>query len=216
MAERTIKTIGIQLVAHNRGWFCRSVLVAMLLLELVACKPRFTPQLVKSPMSVPRAENGAVDIRALVSDVQKEVLKTLPDAYLNGIVFAGRGRDLLELNGRIVLVFTEVRFFLSGRQVITGIATIETETETMEILFVDDTGHYPSIRRLDPQKGLSVPDIAAIGYARLADEDLLDCDVTLTRLENTWSLICGAIGTLERTCEFEIDPSTGQVITLKQ
>lgn len=172
---------------------------------------------VSRAISVPRTMDGVVNIDSLLADIETEVQEVLPGAYLRGFVFAGQGKDLATLDGRIIFAFVQVCSGILGERIVVADGTVDTEQRTLTISTVDLTNYYPSTSPLVLRKGLSLTEIAAIAYTQLEDMGFGHHEITLTRLpDNEWVVVCGEFGTLEQECRFKIDSVTGEVTNVTQ
>lgn len=189
-------------------------------LLVTACTSRFeTIRVTGLPASVSRPGASDVDMDIVFASAQHEVQQVLPDAYPISFTFSGECGGLSQLLGTINLGFVQVRSGILRRQVLSGLVSVDTIEETMDLHFEDHSPYYPSTVPLTLQDGLAVKKVAAIAHEHITSLGASGCDVTLTHLEDRWLVVCTELGsgTLgQRECEFEIDPSTGQVVTTPQ
>jgi hypothetical protein len=194
--------------------------LSLVFLLVTACTSRFdTARITGLPASVSRPGAPDVDVDIVLASAQHEVQQVLPDAYLNSFTFSGKCKDLSNLHGRINLGFVQVRSSILRRQVLSGLVSVDTIEETMDLRFEDHSAYYPSTVLLTLQDGLTVKEVTAIAHEYITSLEPSDCDVTLTHLEDSWLVVCTELGsgTLgQRKCEFEIDASTGQIIATQE
>ncbi len=194
-----------------------SLLVSLL---VPACVPRFeTIRMTGLPASVSQPGTPGVDVGTVLANARYQVQQVLPNSYLASFTFSGKCEGLPGLHGTINLRFIQVRSGILRRQVLSGAASVNTIEETMDLRFEDISAYYPSTVPLVLDDGLSVAEVGTIAHKYIATLELPNCDVILTRLEETWLVVCtqpgsGVLG--PRVCEFEIDALTGQIITAEQ
>lgn len=179
---------------------------------LVACRLGFQPRdMTGLSITISKPDTQGVDVNLVIENAQREVRRALPDAYLTLFVFSGNCESLSDLRGVIKLVFVQERdsAFRSKPKVFSAFTSVDTVNQIMDLSLRDESGHYPSTDKLNLLEGLSVEAIASIAHKRIAALGLSDCDVTLTSLQDSWSVVCGKLGTFERKCDFEIDSVTG-------
>lgn len=190
--------------------------LSLIALLVTACTSRFnTIRMTGLPASVSRPGTPDVDMDIVLASAQNEVQQVLPNAYLTSFTFSGKCRDLSKLRGTINLGFVQRRSSILGRQVLSGLVSVDTIEETMDLRFEDHSAYYPPTVLLTLQDGVTVREVATIAQEYITSLGPPDCDVTLTHLEDSWLVVCTELGsgTLgQRKCEFEIDASTGQIV----
>lgn len=188
----------------------------LVILLATACSSRFeNVRITGLPANVSRPSASDVDVDIVLTSARNEVQRVLPNAYLTSFTFSGKCEDLSELHGTINLGFVQTRSGILGRQVLSGLVSVDTIEKTMDLLFEDHSAYYPSTVLLTLQNGVTIGEVATIAHKYTTSLGPPDCDVTLTHLEESWLVVCteSGSGTLgQRKCEFEIDASTGQIV----
>jgi hypothetical protein len=183
-----------------------------LVLFLSACAPAFQEVRVADvPVKVYKPGTQDVDIDIVWESVTKKLGEMLPGAYFQGMVFSGKCQDLLKLQGKLVLVFAQVRPAIPQQRVVRATISVDVTKQTMGIHLKDESNFYPSTRRLALDSGLSVKEVAAIAYQHIIESGLSDCDVTLSQSDRTWDVRCGPLDNFVQECRFEIDASSGAI-----
>ncbi len=184
-----------------------SVLCFGLCLSLLVtgCAPQFQEVRV-ADVSVNVSSPGTQDINLDIAlKVAGERIRgVLPAAYFRGMVFSGKWQDLPRLRGRLGLTFEQVRPGLFKHQVVRSEALIDTVRQTMNLYFTDDTEFYPNVRQATFVGHNSFKEIAALAYKRITELGLEDGDVTLTQMDNSWDVRCGALENFVQRCQFDI------------
>jgi hypothetical protein len=194
---------------------CSLLLLATLLTgcNLIPFKETY---LTKIPVHISISDSQQVDANNVIKNVTPKIQKILPNAQLSTVVFSGSCEDLPQLQGKIVLGFTETRFSIPNRRVISAIASVNTVQEVMDIHLRDMTDYYWSTETLDIEgDNLSMNEIASKAFQQIRLAGLSDCDVTLTRLKDSWDVRCGPLENFIQECRFEIHSTTGEIIYLE-
>ena len=197
-------------------------LLYMLILSLVliACQTGFKEiDLVGMPATVSDSTRQEVDIGVVVEGALQQAQLLLPEAYLRSFEFIGRCQDLPELRGQVKLDFVQVQPGLLRQRVMIAFVSVDTIQQTLTVRVRDHSAYYPSTECLSMQEISNFKDVAGVAHEYIRALGVLDCDVTVIRLENSWLVVCteagsGVLG--PRVCEFEIDASTRQIITTEQ
>jgi|GEM_PF-2659915 len=191
--------------------------VLILSLSLIACRTGLEEiELVGIPTTVYDSTSQEIDMRVVVEGARRQAQMLLPEAYLRSFVFTGRCQDLPELLGQVKLDFVQVQSGLLRQRVMIAFVSVDTIQQTLSVRVRDHSAYYPSTEHLSMQEVSSFQDVADVAYEHIEALRGSDCDATMTRLENSWLVVCtepgsGVLG--PRVCEFEIDASTGQIIT---
>jgi len=193
------------------------IIVGYLIMFLLsACASTFDPVHVTGiPMSLP--DNQNITMRTILTQADRQVQKYVPGAYASSLIFLGEYKSLEQALGTINIGYVRVEQQPRLRsQVIVGMVSVNTLTQTMEMHFEDHSEHYPSTAPL-PVLPESLPlfEVATLAHDHIDSLGLLDCDVTLTYLEDVWLAVCtesgaGPLGA--RKCKFEIDSTTLQIL----
>ena len=182
---------------------------------MTACVSRFQPiQVTGLQASVSQPGSSEVDIEVIFANAQHEITQILPKAYLNSFTFTGECIDLPQLAGTMHFGFIQVKSSALRHRVVSGMVSVNTINRTMDLRTADQSDHYPSTERLALTYGLPVREIAAIAYENILALGFSDCDVSLTRLDDSWYVVCTRLGSGslgKRMCEFTVDILTGQV-----
>jgi len=192
---------------------CASALLA----ALAACNFQES-NLTGLPVEVSYANAQGVNVDVMTENVQRQVQRVLPEAYLTSFNFAGQCQGLPDLHGQVHLEFVQVESFPFYQRVLVALTSIDTVQETLEIQTRDYSDYYWSIEPLPPQDLSIAREIADIANKHIADLGILDCDVTLSSVGQTWHVLCTEPGSGPaglRLCEFEIDAATGQIVTTR-
>lgn len=195
--------------------------VVCLLCFLTACVAQFEPvELTEIPVRVSQPGTQDVNVGVVLASAERQVQQLMPGAHLTFFRFSGDCRALPQLHGTIILRFVEVRG-IARSQVLSAYAFVNTVERTMDLSFEDHSDYYVSTVPLSLQGNLPVSDIAMIAYENIVELDAAPCDVSLIRadIQGTWLVVCtesgsGSLGS--RQCEFEIDPTTGQILVSQQ
>ncbi len=203
-----------------RNWWRIQILLcaSVLLSALAACRFQET-DLAGLPIEVSQADTQSVDVGVIVENVQAQVQKVLPGAYLTAFAFTGQCQGLPELHGQVHLQFVRVKSFLFYQQVLVALASVDTIQETLEIQTRDFSDYYWSTDPLLPQDVSVAKEIANIAHKHIAGLGIPACDVTLSNMGQTWHVLCtepGSGPTGSRLCEYEIDAATLQIVTANQ
>lgn len=191
----------LTLVSNICGGVC-------LLLLLSACTYGFQFQDVKVtdvPINVLNPGTQEVNVDVVFATVTQRVHETLPKAYFQGMVFSGRCQDLPRLQGKLILVFTQVRTAIPRQQVVRATASVDTLRQAMDLYYEDVSNFYPSTKRRTFSGDRPIKEIAAIAYQHITELGLCDGDVTLTQLNDSWEVRCGSLSDFVQKCRFEIE-----------
>ena len=179
-----------------------------LLLLLSACTYGFQFQDIKVtdvPINVLKPGTQEVNLDVVFTTVTQKVHETLPKAYFQGMVFSGKCQDLPRLQGKLVLVFTQVRTAIPKQQVVRATASVDTLRKTMNLYYEDVSNFYPSTKHRTFNGDRSIKELAAIAYRYITELGLCDGDVTLTQLNDSWDVRCGSLSDFVQKCRFEIE-----------
>ncbi|MGC8880553.1 MAG: hypothetical protein ACP5R2_15170 [Anaerolineae bacterium] len=191
----------LTLISNICGGLC-------LLLLLSACTYSFQFQDVKVtdvPIDVLKPGTQEVNVDVVFETVTQRVHETLPKAYFQGMVFSGRCQDLPHLQGKLVLVFRQVRMAIPRQQVVRATASVDTLRQTMDLYYEDVSNFYPSTKHRTFSGDHSIKEIAAIAHQHITELGLCDGDVTLTQLNDSWDVRCGSLSDFIQKCRFEIE-----------
>lgn len=190
----------------NRSFASALILCFGLCLSLLtACAPKFPQVKVTDvPVNILNPSTQEVDLDIALEMGTRKIREVLPDAHFRGMVFSGKCQALPRLQGKLVLIFYQVRPALFKHQVVSGDASIDTVRQIMNLDFTDETEFYPLIRRELFIGDRSFKKIATLAHRHITELGLADCDVTITQLENAWDVRCGALGNFIQECRFEI------------
>lgn len=172
---------------------------------LTACAPKFQDAKVANiPVNIVRPGMQNIDLDIALDVARQSIRETLPAANFRGMVFSGKCQNLPRLEGKLVLIFEQVRPGLFKQQVIRGDALIDTAKQTMSLDFADETEFYPLVRKETFAGDSSFRGIAMLAHKYITELDLPDCDVTITQIGSTWDVRCGALENFIQKCRFEI------------
>lgn len=198
-------------------FICRHIyyLGLCLLLVLTSCTSRFQDTKVTNmPVAVSKPGTQEVDLDVLYSAVTQKVHETLPEAYFQGLVFSARCQDLPRLQGKLVLIFAQVRAAILGQQVVRATASVDTAHQTTDISYRDVSDSYPSTSRQVFGGDRAIKAIVAIAHQHITRLPLSACDVTITQLDNSWDVRCGRLDDFAQKCRFKI--VDGEIIDTPQ
>lgn len=182
------------------------ICVSLCLLSLLsACTSKF-PDTKETgiPITVAKPGTQDIDVDVVFENAVQIVQSTLPGAYFRGMVFSGRCQDLPRLQGRLILVFERVQIAIPRRQVVLATASVDTVAQTMDLYYEDYSDVPVKTRQQTLLNHRLIKEIAAIAHRHINELGLSDCDVTLTQLDESWDVRCGALNNLTRKCHFEI------------
>lgn len=190
---------------HHDGFFYLYLGLCVLLL-LSACTARFQNIESKSiPVSVFRPGTEDVDIDIAFQRATQRVRDILPRAFFQGMVISGKCSRLPKLEGKLIFIYAQIDQTVLVRQVIRGSASIDTVRGIMDLSFGDVSQYYPSTDQVTFPGGQSIAEMAAIAHRYINEQELFDCDVTITQLDdNSWDVRCGPLGNFVQECRFGI------------
>lgn len=183
---------------------------------MIACLPEFEgSHIIGIPIDMSQIGSAAVDLNMVLTNAEQQVQQVLPEAYLVSFTFAGNCTGLSQLRGVVNLGFLEVRSNLIQSQVLSGLASINTISQTMDIRFADHSRKYPNTAQLPLEDAETIVNIARRAEAYIVSSGFQPCDVTMTRVEHGWHFLCtepdsGSLG--KQKCAFEIDPVTHAIV----
>lgn len=172
---------------------------------LTACVPKFQESKVTNiPVDISNPSTPDVNLDIALEVTQKKIKAVLPDAYFGGMVFSGKCQGLPRLQGKLVLIFAQVRPAFFKQQVVSGVATIDTVKQMMDLNYTDHSDYewYDSPKTFVGDA--SFKEIIALTYPHITELGLSECDVTMTQLENSWDVRCGPLENFVQQCRFEI------------
>lgn len=183
--------------------FCVSL---CLILLLSACATSFQETTVTNiPVAVSKQGTQGVNLDVIRDVAEQRVRSTLSGAYFQGMVFSGKCQDLPQLQGKVVLIFAQVRPAIPGQQVVRAFASINTDQKTMDIHYVDESEAYPLTERREFSGDRTFKEIADAVYQQITELGLSDCDVTLTQVEDdAWDVRCGPLDNFVQECRFGV------------
>jgi len=195
-------------------WLLRATLGVLLVTCVISCLPSFEDSdFIGVPIDIP--QTGPVDLTIVLTNAEQQVQQVLPEAYLVSFTFAGSCNGLSQLRGVINLGFLEVRSTLIQSQVLSGLASTNTISQTMDIYFADHSEKYPNTSQLVLEDAETIVNIARHAEAYIVSSGLHPCDITMTRIDRSWHFLCtepnsGPLG--RQKCVFEIDPVTSVIV----
>jgi hypothetical protein len=74
----------------------------------------------------------------------------------------------------------------------------------MDLHYRDESDFYPLTQQETFAGDNAFKKIAALAHRHITESGLSDCDVTITQLENSWDVRCGALENFIQKCQFEI------------
>lgn len=179
--------------------------VGLLCLLVTACASRFEETRVADiPVKILRTDIQEIDLDMALEAAKGKAREVLPEAYFQRLVFSGKCRDLPRFQGTLVLVFEQVSSTPFKRQVIIGIASIDTVRQTMNLHFWDESDYELHIPQRTFVGTREFTKIASLAHSYITELGLDDCDVTLTQMDNSWDVRCGPLGNFVQKCRFEI------------
>lgn len=189
---------------------CLLILVASLF--LVACQSKF-PEVHRTgvPIRVLDQKTNEVNVDVAITDASSMIGEILPDAYLAGISYIGRCEDVEDLYGKLNIMFVQKKKRVLSTSIWVADVSIDTNRQSMNIWTWDATAKYLIAKPLILKEGLSIHEIASIAARHLDTLDIEKCDVMLTRLDDSWLVVCSS--SRGRICEFKIDIETGEIIS---
>jgi hypothetical protein len=190
----------------SRQFACVSILGFGLCLSLLtACAPKFQESTVTNiPVSILNPSTSEVDLDIALEVARKKIREVLPDAYFGGIIFSGKCQALPRLQGKLVLIFARVRPALFKQQVVSGVVSIDTVKQMMDLDYTDHSDYewYDSPKIFVGDR--SFKEIAALAHTHITKLGLYDCDVTLTQMDDSWDVRCGPLENFIQECRFEV------------
>ena len=150
----------------------------------------------------------------IIQDVTPHIQAILPTAQLSSIVFSGNCNDLPKLYGEIVFDFVGTKRSFPQKRVVSILATINTTAQTLNVHARDMTDYYWTTETLDLEDKtvLTFDEIFNIAFEEITALGLSDCDVTITRLKDSWVVRCGPLENFIQECRFGIDARSGKII----
>jgi hypothetical protein len=175
------------------------------LVLVVACSPSFREiQLTDVPVQALDSNTKSVNTDIVLTAVTQKVHETLPSAYYRGMVFAGRCEDLSQLRGKLVLIFLQTQWGFPKQRAFRAVASVDTIQQKMNLRYTDETNYYPATEQQTFAGDQSVKIIFALAHQHIAQQQIPDCDVTVTELDDVWHVRCGPLENFIKKCEFEI------------
>lgn len=177
----------------------------VLLWLLSACTPGFAKYVIRDvPVDVYDPGTQRVNLDRVYQSAQQQISTELPDAYFTGMIFSGKCRDLPGVQGKLVLIFLQVRPGVLRRQVLQGTASVDTIIGTMDVRFTDESSLYPVLQKEVFIGDVAFRDVARTAHGHLLERDVDDCNVTLTQQQKSWDVRCGRLGDFVQQCSFRI------------
>ena len=191
----------------------RIIAIGLVVLLLGGCRERFKEiEIQDIPVEVTNARTGGVDAELVLNSAQQRVWDYVPGAYINAFAFTGRCDALLSVKGRFHFQFVRTeKSFLKDR-VFGAFVSVNTIHETMYVKFIDYTDiDFRTDGLTLGADEIGFDEVTKIAHDYISTSGLSGCDVTITRIEESWMVRCGAIENFVQECLFEIDPSTGEI-----
>jgi hypothetical protein len=191
---------------------CRFTFLLITSIILTACGSA-EQQFENLPIEI-ESKSQVVQIEQVIRAAQKEVQRTLPDAYLVFFSFVGECSALPNLQGELRLEFAELQWSLFGNRTIFADTTVDTINQTLRYSTKDETEHYMDMEPL-VMDGKGVQEIAGILHDYLVSKNNCSDTVVLSRVrtESPWLVRCGPPNEVFLEC-IKIDPETGKVTEL--
>ena len=193
----------------------KSMIFVSIFILLIGCSSGFKEVYLKDiPIILSPPNSAVIRINTAIENVTPHIQEILPNAKLSSVVFFGECSNLQQVQGRITLAFVGTKFSIPQERIISIIASINIKEENMLINARDMTDYYWSTESLkfDNDTSLNLEEIATIAYKEITSASTSDCDVTLTRLDNSWDVLCVYADDVKRKCRFEIDARSGEII----
>lgn len=195
----------------------RWLLIMMASLFLVACQRQF-PEVHRTdvPTHVLDSNTNEVNIEVAITSASSIVDEILPEAYLAGISYVGKCESVENLRGKLNIMFIQKRRGILSPSVWIADVSIDTNKQSMDIWTWEATSKDLITKPLTLQNGLSLQEIANMAGERLKMLGLVECDIMLSRLDESWLVVCTAPGSGPagpQICEFRMDIETGKVIS---
>lgn len=188
-------------------------LVALFTVSLVSCRPKFqSVYMTDVPIQTLDPDSEEIDLGTLMVDVQMIIKRMLPGARFRGMVFSGQCKDVSKLRGRLVVDFIQTRDFLNGPQILVATASIDVIQESMTLTILDESTGYPSMVLLPEVTDHQLKEITQIAYRHITEQELDECDVTVTQGIDQWDVRCGSLDDFIQQCRFAIDTVSGAII----
>lgn len=180
-----------------------TLMVSACLLGACTAGPR-EPMTKSMQLDVHESPSRRVSLDAAYQSAQQQIRVELPNAYFTGMVFSGKCQDLPDLEGKLSMAFLQVRSGLLGREVLQGIASLDTIRNTMTMRFTDESTHYPSLEEEAFAGDAAFRTVSEAIFDHLPKPLSNDCQVTVTQQHNGWAVRCGGLGDFVRQCSFRI------------
>lgn len=196
------------------SWLLGATLGVVLVICMISCLPSFEDSdFTGIPIDIPQTD--PVDLTIVLTNAEQQVQQVLPEAYLVSFTFTGSCNDLSQLRGVVNLGFLEVHSTLIQSQVLSGLASTNTISQTMDIRFADHSDKYPNTARLLLEDAETIGNIARRAEAYIVANGFQPCDVIMTRIDRGWHFLCtepksGPLG--RQKCVFVVDPVTHAIV----
>ena len=187
--------------------------IVILLLSFICCEQKPVFELVETltalPLVVSRSPNTAVDLDVIMTEVQTKVQEKLPGAYFSGLSVRGECQELSKLDGALNLSFVKVKRRFLAEQIFVAQAEVIPSQQTMEIkIWLDSdrvTAPDPLVTDEQLKETLQIVD------HRLSTFGVSNCEVSLSKFREAWSVRCTSYDRQTTPCLFGIDAETGEI-----
>lgn len=156
------------------------------------------------------SDDESEGINVIIENSSILIKNWLADAKYAGIVYSGKCQDILNLSGQFVVLFTEVRKHENWKgqpQVIFAWVVINTSSQTANVKIFDVTDQYPNTSLMPPITDFQYRIIIETAVEHLENLKKVDCEVTITQLDEKWSVLCQ-----DYECYFQIDANSLEIV----
>lgn len=166
------------------------------------------------PVELSKSTEEGIDFEFILEQVEHAVKEHLPEARYHGVVYKGKCENISAGEGELVLHFIQVksRFFPPHPSVFHATATVNTQLESLDLSIRDDSNYYPNLNVYPKLRNEEFFKILSITDDHIKQYGIVNCDVVITQLEESWGILCDPLNGEERKCQFNIDSKSFEVL----
>lgn len=169
------------------------------------------------PIQTFYSTNNELNLDTVFADIERIVNEYLPGARYQTMIYSGTCQPEIDTRGQFVYIFIKVDQVFWGLlppRVIRATATVNLETQMLNITFLDETKYYPSIDVFSPTSDQEFRKILVLAYNYISKDRIPDCNVVVSQLETIWTVRCGSLDNLEQRCSFGINADTFEILDI--
>lgn len=185
--------------------------VLLTIFSIVGCQSR--PEILLHEVDIPIVLSDsrlrASDLSNVIDQTASKIDDRLSQATLTDLVVWGNCDAFPEIEGKITLVFMQVKRGLFGVLYYEALASINTAKHTMDIRILSDPYlNYAIQDYKEAEMNAVLQNIALY----IKENNITDCTVELAKIQDSWNVICskGEGENWEQICHFTIDATSGK------